>query len=402
MASPWTAPLRRSLSPALALAVALAAPGVARACGAMVFQEHEGRSGGMGRQEIFVDFGPAKTTMVVGAGFVDTSGELAFVLPLAAPPDSVADADLALFVALDDGTAPRIAIDDASSGGGGLCAGDTRDGGALGGGEVIVYGRGQTETYTYVIVGGESGTDLATWLGDNGFATPADFGAALQGYADDGWVFLAAKVSADEPAGDLAPLELALPTQPADAFAIPFGIAAHSLPPDRPLSLTLYLSGGAPVMPANYEAAPIDEVELQAVSPDASNYADLYAAASAGGRLVVDHRQSGWEPAHLRAWYDEADWQGPVHEGLVVDLEWLDGFADRLGAGPRHLARLRGELGVNDLKDMVLETVSPAEVASSHVVTFREGACRVGGRAQDALWILLPLLGVRRGTRRRG
>ena len=387
--------LRRALPLCCALLAPLAAPTDARACGVMVFEEQESR---MGRQEVFIDFGPDATTMVVSATYVDASQDLAFILPLAVVPEEVADSDVGLFVALDGGTAPRVNIDAEEPRG--LCGAPLRgDGGDLGGDDVIVYGRGTTATYQYVIVGAGGEQTLTTWLAGNGFTPPPALDGALQGYADDGWVFLAAKVRADPlaPTSDLAPLELRLPAQSPDAFKIPFGIAAHALSGDQALALTLYLSGAAPVLPANYEAAPIDAAELQALSESESNYAEVYAAATAGGRLVVDHREPGWSPTYLRGWYDEAQFSGAAPEGgPTTDPAWFDAFADRLGAGPRHLTRLRGELRAEDLKDMTLQTTTSAEVRSVYTVEHREGGCRSGGRVGDAAFLLLPLLWLRR------
>lgn len=382
----------------LALALPLAAPRVAQACGVMLFEEQVGR---MGRQELFLDFSAEATTMVLSATYLDAATDLAFVLPLVSPPEAVDDADLGLFVALDGGTAPRVNIDDGDDGGR-LCGGALRgDGGNLGGGDVIVYGRGQTATYSYVIVGGASEQSLTEWLGTNGFTPSPALSGALQGYADDGWVFLAAKVRADAPAGDLAPLELRLPAQSQDAFKIPFGIAAYALSGEQTLALTLYLSGAAPVMPGNYEAVTIAEDELQALSASESDYAAVYAAKSAGGRLVIDHREAGWSPSYLRGWYEEAQWMGAA-EGIEVDVAWLEGFGERLGDTPRHLARLRGELRATDLRDMTLQTTTAADVRSSYQLDYREG-CRAGGRVGDAFFLLLPLLWLRRrGSAARG
>jgi len=260
---------------------------------------------------------------------------------------------------------------------------------------VIVYGRGQTATYSYVIVGGASEQSLTAWLTTNGFTPAPALEGALQGYADEGWVFLAAKIRADAPEGDLAPLELRLPAQNQDAFKIPFGIAAQGLSSEQSLALTLYLSGAAPVLPANYETVTIAAEELRAVSASESDYAEVYAAKTAGGRLVIDHRESGgWLNTSLGGWYSEAQWAGAA-EGIAVDEAWLESFSDRLGDAPRHLARLRGELRASDLRDMTLQTTTAAELRSSYHLKYREG-CRAGGRVSDGLFLLLPLLWLRR------
>jgi len=103
------------------LALQLAAPRAAEACGVMLFEQQGGR---MGRQELFLDFSAQATTMVLSATYLGAADDVAFVLPLASAPETVADADVGLFVALDGGTAPRVYIDDGAQEG--LCSGALR------------------------------------------------------------------------------------------------------------------------------------------------------------------------------------------------------------------------------------------------------------------------------------
>lgn len=392
------AALGAALGLGLGAALVGATSGEARACGMMIFTEHAARSGGMNRQEIFVNFGEATTTMIVSAAFVDESGDLAFVLPLIAPPATVVDGDVSLFLALERGTAPRVTIDDASDEGGGCSP--IKAGGDLGGGEseVTVFGRGMTETYTYLIVGGDTGIAITEWLASAGLDVPPEVSGALQPYIDQGWVFLAAEVRPDAPSGDLAPLEISLPAATPDSFKIPFGIAAASLPPDQPLEVALYVASDAMVLPGNYEGAEIDPDAVEAISPESSNFAALFAEASAGGKMVLEYSSDGWEPTYLGSWYAGDELEGPASGG---DPAWLDDFAIRVGGGPRRLSRFRGVLGADELKDMTFTMTTPHDVSSSYAVTYKEGGCRIGGGGWPALLLVMaaPLIARRRRRR---
>ena len=102
--------LRPGLVASLAASIAML-PAVAWPCGAMVFPQHEERPGGMSDQELLVAFAADQTVLVASAGYegIDPAA-FAFLLPIAAEPTEVRDADPALFIALDDESAPRVSI----------------------------------------------------------------------------------------------------------------------------------------------------------------------------------------------------------------------------------------------------------------------------------------------------
>ncbi|WP_420829416.1 DUF2330 domain-containing protein [Nannocystis pusilla] len=111
-----------------ALVATLTRPAPAAACGGMVFPEHEARVGGMSDQELAVVFGVEETVLVASARYegVDAA-EFAFVLPLASAPADVRDGDPALFLALDEYSAPRVAIYQSEDEPMGLCGSSDKE-----------------------------------------------------------------------------------------------------------------------------------------------------------------------------------------------------------------------------------------------------------------------------------
>jgi len=387
----------------------------AHACGAMVFPQHEQRVGGMSDQELFVMFQSGRTMLVASAAYegIDAN-DFAFLLPLAEPPIFVEDADPSLFIALDEKTAPRVGIIVAGGPSGdppgcGLGDGTSPGANGAGDGEVMVQQRGQTATYEWVVVGGDTGTAVADWLSDEGYPLPADYGAALQTYTDQEWSFFAAKVRPEAADAALKPIELWLPASTPETFAIPLGIAAHSLPPGQTLSITAYLWGEGSIIPENYATGRVDAEELVAYSETETNYGELEHALLDGdpeGTWLLDYGQhtlvGDIEYAYERALIEgRAD--GDHDPSYITDL-----FRDTDGEG--HLTRIRTELGVEQLRDLrLIRSVTPVG-SNEFTTTYSEdsedteesSSCTVGG-SRVPLWALLwlPVLAWLRPRRQR-
>lgn len=401
----------------LAAGLALGHASVARACGGMVFPAHEARVGGMSDQEIFVAFGDDETVLVASAGYqgVDAA-DFAFLLPLASNPAEVRDADPALFIALDEHSAPSLSIylDEGDEPSGLGCA---KSGGSRGDfsngegddGEVMVHQRGQTATYEYVVIGGDTGSAIADWLTAEGYPLPADYAAALEPYVSDGWFFFAAKVLPEAASGALAPIELHLPPSPPEAFEIPLAIAAHSLPPDEPLRITTYLWADGALLPEGYPSQAIAEDELVAVSDSESNYAELERAvldSDPQGAWIIDASRF-IEPVELEYAYQRAVEAGRA-DPTTSDGAFVSDFFGRLGATSSQLTRVRTELRADQLRDMPLRREAGTWVDNRHELTFVEDeaeGCAVdrSGRLGGML-LLVPVLAALRSrrSRRRG
>jgi hypothetical protein len=405
--------ITRRLSAALLGAVFVVSPHTpARACGGMVFPAHEQRVGGMSDQELFVFFGSEETVLVASAGYTGAPDEFAFILPLAQQPIAVQDGDTSLFIALDEFSAPRVAVfvDDGESGVG-LCGGGLKDGGAQNGGgdfgqgDVMLHQRGSTATYEYVVIGGDTGTAVADWLADAGFTLPADYAAALDPYVEDGAFFFAARVAPDAGAGALKPLELHLPPAAPEAFEIPYGLAAHSLAPGQPLRLATYFFAGGPVLPANYEAQAVDPDELVARSESETNYADLERAIldEPDGAFVIDY-SNPTDSSSLRVAFDDAVARGTDVAG--ADPTYIDGLFTRLNVTQAHLTRIRTELTAAQLGDLTLRRALGPAVNNSLSTTFDPDAASQQSCAIDRsgnfyqFLLLVPVLAWIRPRRR--
>jgi hypothetical protein len=265
--------------------------------------------------------------------------------------------------------------------------------------------RGATTDYDWVVVAGDTGSSLADWLTDNDYTLPADYAAALQPYLDADDFIFAAKLRSDASAGALAPIELHLPPIEPGAFAIPFGLAAHSLPPDKQLTITTYLIASGGLLPGNYDAAAIDPAKLDAVSETETNYQELYDARVAGDGApgwVIDASFSGFSSDSITAAYDAADEAGNLPPG--TDRAAVAAFSKRVPISDARITRLRTTLGAADLHDMTLTRVEGQDVDRNfHATLFNLGYAMCGidrSRGAPPLLLLTPLLLLMRRRRR--
>lgn len=398
----------------VAAAAALLPAAAADACGAMLFAQHEERPGGMSDQEILVVDGQAGTTVIVSAGYVDTTGEFAFLLPLREQPTEISDGEPAVFLLLEQDVGPRVQVRNltvaaADEGGCGCGAasdagGASRGGGALGNGGVVVHDRGQTATYDYVVLGGGDAAALTTWLQDNGFAAPDAFAQTASAYTDDGWLFLAAKVRAEQAKGALAPIQMRFPAGNGASMTIPLGISAHSLPPNRPLSVTLYtIRNGQALGPANYDTARIENEDLAATGPETSDYDEVFRAktgAAAQGVFILEGSQDWHTGALESAWERLREW-GEVPEGMAGEgiSDLVGRLSEDLGVhrdqAEVRLSRYRTELAADKLRDLTLAEQATDEVWPERLVDWS------GSTSHASLGLLALGLLVLRGRRLR-
>ena len=395
--------LAKHLAALSILGLALLSPRPADACGTMVFEAHAERPGGMDGQELFLSLGPDATTLVLSASFIGVGGDKAFLLPLRDVPTEVRDADDSLFIALETGTVPVVNVVEASDEGGGFGCGAKSGGDFSRGGEsdVEVLDRGSTESYEYVVVGGDTGSALADWLSTAGFAVPSEFEAALDAYVDDGWYFLAARVAAGNTEGHLAPLELQLPAI-AGATSIPFGIGSYALAPADSIGITLYVASQGSMLPENYAVETIDRMALEAASESTSNYADLFdELVGRGSTWVVEYSYGSWDPSSLEDWVNGDEEYG-INVGEDVDPDWIREFHGRLGYDQARLTRLRTRLSGAELVDMNLATAANLDVDRDYYVTWDPNqGCGVTSAPADAIPLLFVLALVRRRRQRR-
>ncbi len=375
--------LRRPLlGLALALGIHLSAPDAA-ACGGMIGKS-ETQQASMNAQRVLIAQGAGSTAVVVGVAFDGASGDQAFVLPLQQEPIRIEDAKRELFPELERFTEPQIHIYDPTArtpgGGGGCgCMPEAKLAGAPGGGaspeQVRVVQRGETATYQYVVVGGSSGQSIGEWLNKEQFPVPATIQHSLDGYAQRGWVFLAARVQPKAKSGELAPITVRFSKIPPEKLEYPFALSSHSVTPGLESEVLLFLVGVSPMLPKNY---PVERIakRVRATSANTTDYGALFAAAARKGAFV------------LEAGFPEYP-QSILKEAGVADLV----SADRVA-----LVRLRSRLGGQQLHDMTFRPSVPAEIEQQNYITVEWNP----QATQAGFGLLLGLSFLRRRARRRG
>ncbi len=380
----------------LALGLALAPVDRAHACGGMVLPDHGERVGGMREQEVMVVFKADRTVVLASAGYKGAGAGAAFLLPVRGEPLEVNEASLDVFLALDELTAPEVTVhvDDGSGEQRTLCgaakAGDAGGGNDFGGGDVMVVQRGTTASYEYEVVGGDTGTGVVEWLTAAGYPLPAEYAAAIEPYVGDGYYFLAAKIKPGVEDGALPPLEVHLPPSEVEAFAIPFGLAAQSLPPGEQLNITAYLVATGGVLPADVSAGPIEAGDVFAETPEETNYQQLYDQAISGGGWVVDFSEV-FAAERLIDGIDIAFENGRASSADPTEIE---AFIDRVPFSDFRLTRVRTTQGAEQLKDLRLRKVAGEDVSRFFDATYNDDmtVCSLT-RGSGALNVLLfPLL----------
>lgn len=394
----------------LALGLALAPVGRARACGGMVLPEHGERVGGMREQEVLVVFEADRTVVLASAGYKGAGDGAAFLLPVRQNPLEVHEAGLDVFLALDELTAPEVTIHVDDGGGeqrtlcGGAKSGDA--GGVFDGsngrgdGDVMVLQRGDTASYEYEVVGGDTGQGVVEWLDAAGYPLPPDYAAAIEPYVQGGYYFLAAKIKPGVEDGALPPLEVHLPKSEVEAFSIPFELAAQSLQPGETLNITTYLAATGGVLPTEVDVVEIDRNFLVAESPEETNYEELYAAAVENGGWVIDFSEAEFSSTRLLDGFTNAFEAGRTDSG---DAKAVQEFVDRVAFTGYRMTRIRTTLKGEELKDLKLQKVSGETVSRFFDATFNDNAspCSLTGRGGSILNVLLiPLLLVLRRRRR--
>lgn len=108
---------------------------------------------------------------------------------------------------------------------------------------VDVLNRSSAGVYDTVTLSAEHADDLIVWLNDEGFSAPEGVRSVVQDYLDRGWVFAAAKVRSDTPAGEHQPHPLSFRFQ-ADSPVYPMALTGVENT-DIYLDLFVFANGSA-------------------------------------------------------------------------------------------------------------------------------------------------------------
>ena len=208
---------------ALLIGFQVAAPAAACACGGaappidggevsvdreIAMVRWEGGSEGSGIEEIVMQLAMTAET-----------GNTGLVVPTPNPA-TVTLADAQLFVDLEESIEPEVIVEWdwwGSIGFGGV-------GGAPDGGAPVILSQVQLGPIEATTLAADDAAGLQVWLDDNGYALPDAVSAQLTPYVDEGWSFVALKLTSDEPLdGDLDPIRF---TFESDELVYPMQMSA--------------------------------------------------------------------------------------------------------------------------------------------------------------------------------
>ena len=143
----------------------------------------DGAAGGVGIEEI-----------VMQLALTGDTGNTGLVVPTPNPA-TVTLADAELFDDLVESIEPEVIVE--YDWWGGFGAGS--DGGAPGGGAPVILSQVQLGPLEATTLAADDAAGLQVWLDDNGYALPEAVSAQLAPYVEEGWSFVALKLTSDEP-----------------------------------------------------------------------------------------------------------------------------------------------------------------------------------------------------------
>lgn len=184
----------------LGLAVAALTGAPALACGVMVSEEGSAELEGF---EALLSWADDEETLLVVVRYASPEDEFAWMMPFPAPPQ------------VDEGTIePIVAAREISTPPPPEPEGDGEGAGAPPQVGVDVIDREIVGDLEFVTLGGERANELARWMRRHGFAFHDTQEATVQGYLDEGWVVVAARVLPGAPAeGEMVPVRFRFDTE---------------------------------------------------------------------------------------------------------------------------------------------------------------------------------------------
>ncbi|MDD5308912.1 MAG: DUF2330 domain-containing protein [Deltaproteobacteria bacterium] len=297
--------------------IALETP-AALACGGF-FSSSESEIVDMSDQRALLVSFEGRVDQFVQIAYEGVPAQFAWVYPFPAQP-TLEQVSSDLFTLLDEGTRPRFTIIDESGGGGGG-AGDASgntgcscgdiigvggnggddmtgdmDAGADGGSSVDVWDEGEVGVFDYAVITATSIDDMLTWLGDNGFVVPETAKPVLQHYVDLSWFFVAMKLSPGTGFGNAATSTIKF-SYLSETMTYPLYMSSISAASH--LGILLYVLAPHRMDAAGaYVTSEIATNELDAITPETTNYEDLFAKAidvNGGRAFAVEYAGSGGE-----------------------------------------------------------------------------------------------------------
>jgi hypothetical protein len=288
---------------AITLAVAIvAAAGPAGACGGFFSSTENADVVAMSDIRVLLVSTAGHVDQYVQIAYKGSATRFAWVYPVPANPEVVEDKDLS-FAKLDELTRPQITITSHGSsgeGGGGFGCGSAGDAALKGGDEnvvpptVRVWQTGQVGAFDYAVITATRFDDMVNWLNTNGFSVPDPAADVLNYYVQQGWFFVAMKVSVAKQSGDIPSTTVVRLGYAASDVRYPLRMA--SLSASKETSFEVYVLSTEPLAPASpFVVAQIQPELLRALSPSTHNYDELFAsllAANGPRTLVREYQQT--------------------------------------------------------------------------------------------------------------
>ena len=248
--------------------------------------------------------GDGTVTTHVQIQYSGTAADFAWILPLPAVPE-LAVSHNQIFTWLQAATQPDFRLNtegledncylpyeflDLIYGTCSVCA----DVGTSGPPDIQLVAQEQVGPYDTVVVSSDDAQAIVDWLVDNGYQLGELGVELLTPYVEEGFYFLALKLSPDRDVGDLQPIAV---TYAADTPGIPIRLTAVATEPD--LGIFAYILGEHRAVPTNYRHVQINEALIDWFYSD-SNYQRVVtqAANEAGGQAFVTDYAGSSQIAH--------------------------------------------------------------------------------------------------------
>lgn len=362
---PGTRRLRRFWC-AIAALTAVAAPGVAAACGGFFVPDSEVETAVVDTndQRVLYAIDDDRIRQFVQVEYSGEATQIAWIYPVAGNP-TVAEGPDDLFERADSISRPTFTIitpghGEGGGGGGISCLAGAADDRATNVYEeppVDVWSSGTVGMFDYVVVSSDTVEPLMTWLADNGFAVPEEATPVIDHYVGAGWYFVAMKIAADQAESARTSTTTIVFEYEAEQPRFPLHMASLSSADD--VSVLLYVVARGSYDTAGMGTTVVDMTQLAATSSSTTNYDALFLDAVGRGaeRRFVNESVVRAEP-------------------LIADA--LPG-----ASGYFVLTRLRTQLDAEQMSDDVTLVPSPENRTPSspyYDVTWNDTEASAGAR----------------------
>lgn len=319
------------------------------------------------QQEALITVGDGQVTVSYNVAWAGDAPSFGWVIPIKGTFVGLADGDLSVFDALRGLTQPTIEYvgEEGDSGSGGGCGCGATDNGLKGGafgetaevGDLGLVAEGFTGTYSYTVLEATSSEALLSWLSDNGWSV-GESGPSIDAYISEGgyqWVAISLLPEAGTTEDQLLPpVDI---TWSGDDVRYPARMARYSMVED--LRTTVWVQSEHMVQPTGWGEATLGTIQHE---PDTSA-TEVFRQALGDLSASAATYNVTWSGAHEGGWLTRFDAYTP-RELHTADAVFTDAAGDE------------------DVETLI------------QLGYFEDSG-------SSAAWLLLPLVGLGWGLRRR-